>query len=179
MNVRIEGLEFEPMISRETIEGRVNYLAAQLNADYEGQSPVIVGVLNGSFLFMADVVKQLDMPCQIAFIKLASYHGGLYSTRAVTVDLDLKIDVASRHLIVMEDIVDTGQTLHFLVERLQTLNPASIAVCTLLYKAEAMEYNIPELKYIGFDIANKFVVGYGLDYKELGRNLNGIYQLVQ
>jgi len=179
MNIQIAELTFEPMISYETIEKRTIEIGSILAKKYQDKTPVFVGVLNGSFMFMADLVKQVPIPCHIAFMKLSSYHGGLATTRTITEDFNLKVDIKGRDVILVEDIVDTGNTLRYLVDKLRSLNPASITVCTLLYKPEAMEHEIPELEYVGFEIENKFVVGYGLDYKELGRNYKDIYQLVK
>lgn len=179
MNIQIDELTFEPMISYETIAKRTAEIGAILTEKYQHKTPVFVGVLNGCFMFMADLVKQVPIPCQLAFMKLSSYHGGLATTRSITEDYNLKVDIAGRDVILVEDIVDTGNTLRYLVDKLRTLNPASITVCALLYKPDAMEHDIPEMEYIGFEIENKFVVGYGLDYKELGRNYKDIYQLVK
>ncbi|OCX50262.1 hypoxanthine phosphoribosyltransferase [Mucilaginibacter sp. PPCGB 2223] len=179
MNIRIEELTFEPMISYETIAQRTIEIGNTLAEKYKGNTPVFVGVLNGSFMFMADLVKQVPIPLHVAFMKLSSYHGGLATTRTITEDFNLKVDIQGRDVILVEDIVDTGNTLRYLVDKLKSLNPASITVCALLYKPDAMEHNIPELEYVGFEIENKFVVGYGLDYKELGRNYKDIYQLVK
>jgi hypoxanthine phosphoribosyltransferase len=179
MKVKVDDLEFEKMIPFETIEERTIALGKILTEEYKDSLPVFVGVLNGSFMFMADLVKQVPIPCHIAFMKLSSYRGGLQSTRTITEDFDLKVEIAGRDVILVEDIVDTGNTLRYLVDKLTALKPKSIKVCALLYKPDAMEHDIPEMEYIGFEIENKFVVGYGLDYKELGRNLKDIYQLVK
>ncbi len=176
MKIQVADLDFEPLISYETIRERVEALAGNINADFSGKTPILIGVLNGSFLFMADLVKQLTIPCQVSFIKLASYHGATTSSREVREDFGLSVDIADRAIILIEDIVDTGNTLHYLIAQLKQQNPSSIAVCSLLLKPKALAYTIDELKYIGFEIENDFVVGYGLDYKELGRNLKGIYK---
>ncbi len=178
MKIQIEDLEFEKMIEQHAIETQIISIGAQINKEYEDRLPVVIGVLNGSFMFLADLVKHVTIPCQIAFIKLSSYHGAVNSSRKITEDLELKVDIKNRDVILIEDIVDTGNTLRYIVDKLKTMNPSSIMACSLLYKPQAMEHVIPELKHIGFEIENKFVVGYGLDYKELGRNLKDIYQLV-
>ncbi len=177
--MKIADLQFEPMIPFAEIEKRTAEIGAILTEKYKDSLPVFVGVLNGSFMFMADLVKQVPVPCHIAFMKLSSYHGGLASSRTITEDFNLKVDIEGRDVILVEDIVDTGNTLRYLVDKLRSLNPASISVCALLYKPDAMEHEIPELEHVGFEIENKFVVGYGLDYQELGRNLKDIYQLVK
>jgi hypoxanthine phosphoribosyltransferase len=179
MNIHVADLQFEPMIPFAEIEKRTAEIGAILTEKYKDSLPVFVGVLNGSFMFMADLVKQVPIPCHIAFMKLSSYHGGLATSRTITEDFNLKVDIEGRDVILVEDIVDTGNTLRYLVDKLRSLKPASISVCALLYKPDAMEHEIPELEYVGFEIENKFVVGYGLDYQELGRNLKDIYQLVK
>ncbi|WP_299288948.1 hypoxanthine phosphoribosyltransferase [uncultured Mucilaginibacter sp.] len=177
--VTIEDKTFKIMIDAETIRQRIVELGAQLNAEYQGKKPILLGILNGCFLFMADLVKQIDIPCEIAFMKVSSYHGGMESKRSVTEDYDLKMDIGNRHLIIVEDIIDTGHTMHFIVNKLKARNPASVSICTLLYKPDAMEHEIEEMEHVAFEIENKFVIGYGLDYKGFGRNLNAVYQLVQ
>jgi hypoxanthine phosphoribosyltransferase len=178
MNIKLADLEFEPLLTEEAIQTRVKEIAAKLNATYEDKTPIFVGVLNGCFMFMADLVKNITIPCEVAFTKLSSYHGSTTSTRHIQNDLDLLIDISNRHIVLVEDIVDTGNTLDYLVELLRGRNPASITVCALLLKPEAVEYSIEELKHVAFQIPNEFVVGYGLDYMELGRNLTGIYKRV-
>ncbi|MDB5029470.1 hypoxanthine phosphoribosyltransferase [Mucilaginibacter sp.] len=178
MNIKIADLEFEPLISGEAIQARTKEIAAQLNEEYADKAPIFVGVLNGCFMFMADLVKRINVPCEVAFTKLSSYHGGVTTTRRISDDFDLLVDIANRHVILVEDIVDTGHTLDYLVAKLSHRKPASITVCALLLKPDAIEYSIKELKHIAFRIPNEFVVGYGLDYMELGRNLDGIYKRV-
>jgi hypoxanthine phosphoribosyltransferase len=178
MKIPVGDLEFELLIPYAQIENRVKELAKQIEVDYAGRKPVMVGILTGSFLFIADLVKSIEMTTEVTFVKLASYFGGTSSTRQIRDDFDLTIDIKGRDLILVEDIVDTGNTMHYLIEKLKVRQPASIAVCTLLLKPEAVEVNIKELKYVGFEIKNEFVVGYGLDYREEGRNLLGIYRRV-
>jgi hypoxanthine phosphoribosyltransferase len=181
MKTKVADLEFELLINSKEIEERVKVLGAQLNSDYKdsGRTPVLVGVLNGSFLFTADLIKEIEIPVEVTFTKLASYYGGTSTTRKIRDDFDLSIDIKGRDIILVEDIVDTGNTLHYLIDKLKVREPASITVCSLLLKPKALESTIDELKYIGFEIENDFVVGYGLDYKELGRNLKGIYKKVE
>ncbi len=178
MNVKVVDLEFEPLITHETIQKRVAVIAAEINKEYEGKLPVFLGVLNGSFLFIADLMKEVTIPCEVTFTKLASYFGGTSSSRTVRNDIDLGVDIEGRHVIIVEDIIDSGNTLAYLIERLKVFKPASLKVCTLLSKTSAIEIFIQELTYVGFEIENEFVVGYGLDYKEQGRNLKDIYRLV-
>src|SRR3569833_343617 len=178
MELHLAGLTFEPFISAAEIAARVDEIARQLNADYKETVPVLIGVLNGSFLFFADLVKQLDIPCEVSFIKLASYHGGTQSTMKIRQDMDLSVDIKGRDVLVIEDIVDTGNTAYYLLEKLRLGQPASLKMCSLLIKPAALLKPVKELKYIGFEIENEFVVGYGLDYQELGRNLKDIYKKV-
>jgi hypoxanthine phosphoribosyltransferase len=178
MKTQVADLNFELLISYEAIERRVEALSAQISTDYRGRTPVLIGVLNGSFLFIADVVREIDIPIEVTFTKLASYFGGTSSTRKIRDDFDLSIAIKGRDIILVEDIVDSGNTLHYLIDKLKVREPASIAACSLLLKPKALEGTIDELKYVGFEIENEFVVGYGMDYKELGRNLKGIYKKV-
>lgn len=178
MKTRVADLEFELLINSAMIDARVKEIGAQINADYAGRTPVLVGVLNGGFLFTADLIKEIEIPVEVAFTKLASYFGGTKTTHKVRDDFDLAVDIKGRDIILVEDIVDTGNTLHYLIDKLKVREPASITACTLLLKPEALESGIPELKYIGFEVGLEFVVGYGLDYKELGRNLKGIFRKV-
>ncbi len=175
--VTVADKTFKMMISAETLSERIKVLGEQLNQDFADKKPVLIGILNGCFMFMADLVEHINVPCEIAFMKVSSYHGGMESQRIVSEDYDLKMDVSGRHLIIVEDIVDTGTTMRFIVDKLQVRNPASVNIATLLYKPDAMEHQL-DLQYAAFEIENKFVVGYGLDYKGLGRNLNEIYQVV-
>jgi hypoxanthine phosphoribosyltransferase len=176
--MKIADLTFEPLIEEETIAQRVQALGEQLNTEYDGKTPIFIGVLNGSFLFVADLVKQITVPCEVTFTKLASYYGGTSSSLKIREDIELSVNISGRHIIIVEDIVDTGNTLSYLIEKLKQSSPASIRVCSLLLKPGKLEISIEELRYVGFEIENEFVVGYGLDYQELGRNLRGIYRLI-
>ena len=178
MNIKIAGLEFEPLLSGQVINERVKTLGLQLSNDYKNLTPVFIGVLNGSFLFVADLVKQIGIPCEITFTKLSSYYGGTESSQKIRNDIEFVRDIKGRHVVVIEDIVDTGNTAHYLLEKLRVKQPASLKLCSLLLKPEALIRKIDELTYVGFEIENEFVVGYGLDYKEMGRNLKDIYKRV-
>ncbi|MGN6397882.1 MAG: hypoxanthine phosphoribosyltransferase [Mucilaginibacter sp.] len=178
MELRLAGLTFEPFIAAADIAARVDTIARKLSGDYKGTVPVLIGVLNGSFLFFADIVKQLDIPCEITFTKLASYHGGTQSTMKIREDIELNVAIQGRDVLVIEDIVDTGNTAHYLLEKLRLKQPASLKMCSLLLKPAALLKPVEELKYVGFEIGSEFVVGYGLDYQELGRNLKDIYKKV-
>ncbi|MDT3403990.1 hypoxanthine phosphoribosyltransferase [Mucilaginibacter terrae] len=176
--MKIADLTFEPLIEADAIAKRINLMSEQLNADYAEKSPIFIGVLSGSFMFISDLVKQITIPCEVTFTKLASYFGGTSSTRKIREDIDLSVDISGRHIVIVEDIVDTGNTLAYLIEKLKLHSPASIKVCSLLLKPAKLETSIEELRYVGFEIENEYVVGYGLDYKELGRNLTGIYRQI-
>jgi hypoxanthine phosphoribosyltransferase len=173
--MKVADLDFEPLVKARDIEKRVKEIAAEINNDYGDSQPVFIGVLNGCFLFIADLVKQIDIPCEVTFIKLSSYRGGTTSTREIRNDIDLTVDIKGRHVLIIEDIVDTGNTARHLINKLKAKEPASVKLCSLLLKPDALETEIMELKYIGFEIPNHFVVGYGLDYKELGRNFRDVY----
>jgi hypoxanthine phosphoribosyltransferase len=176
--MKVADLDFEPLIKADDIEKRVKEIGTQINKDYGNSHPVFVGVLNGSFLFIADLIKQIDIPCEITFTKLASYYGGTSSTRKIRDDIDFIVDIKGRDVVVIEDIVDTGNTARYLIDKLKAKEPASIKLCSLLLKPAALENKVDELKYVGFEIPNHFVVGYGLDYKEMGRNLKDIYKKI-
>ncbi len=169
---------FEIFIPKLEIETRITHLAAQINIDYLNKTPVFIGVLNGSFMFMAQLIKQVNIKCEVSFTEISSYKGGTKTTGVVQEVVGLAIEIANRDIIIVEDIVDTGKTLQFLITKLLTLKPASISVATLLIKPDALESIIPQIKYVGFEIENRFVVGYGMDYNNLGRNLNDIYQVI-
>ncbi|WP_158796373.1 hypoxanthine phosphoribosyltransferase [Pedobacter sp. L105] len=169
---------FSRFIPNDDINKRTRLIGIQLNIDYEDKCPVFIGVLNGSFLFMADLLKEVDVPCEVGFIKISSYEG-TESKAVIKEAFGLPDNLHNRHVVLVEDIVDTGFTLTYLLEKVYLQQPASIRVCTLLYKPAAIQTSIKELEYIGFEIPNNFVVGYGLDYNGLGRNLKDIYSLVQ
>ncbi|WP_207429303.1 hypoxanthine phosphoribosyltransferase [Pedobacter sp. SYSU D00535] len=176
MKIQIEDKEFDLMLEYDQIKKRTRLLGIQLNVDYEDKVPVFIGVLNGSFLFMADLIKEIDISCELAFVKVSSYHGNDTSSGIVRELIGLDIDLKNRDVIIVEDIVDTGLTLIHILDTLKKLEPASINVCSLLLKPGSLQEDIEEITYVGFEIPNEFVVGYGLDYKGLGRNLKDIYR---
>lgn len=176
MKIKVADLEFEKLIDQNAIQKRILEIAQHLNEDYTGRAPIFIGVLNGSFLFIADLIKHITLPCEVTFTKLASYYGGTATSGKIREDIDLVVDIKNRDVIIVEDIVDSGNTLNYLVEKLYLRKPASIKVCSLLLKPESMEISVEELEYVGFHIASDFVIGYGLDYKEQGRNLLDIYK---
>ncbi len=175
--IQLHQKDFEILLENEIISKRTRLLGIQLNVDYEGRCPIFIGVLNGCFLFMADLLKEVELDCEVAFISVASYQGTTSSGNIKEI-FGLPKNLAGRDVIIMEDIVDTGLTLQYILERLNAQNPSSVAVCSLLYKPAALLSPIKELTYIGFEIPNEFVVGYGLDYNGLGRNLKDIYRAI-
>ena len=173
--LKILDKEFVPYLSEQQIQEKITILAAQLNKDYAGKKPIFLSILNGSFLFTADLFKQITIEAEVSFIKLASYKG-TSSTGNVITAIGLDANVNGRDVIILEDIIDTGKTLHHYLPELASHQPASIKIAVLLNKTEALAFPV-KVDYTCFDIPNKFVVGYGLDYDGLGRNSKDIYQL--
>ena len=173
--VKLHDKEFKPYISAEALHENISKLAETLSADVKKSFPLFIVVLNGSFIFAADLVKLLKFPCEITFVKLASYHG-TSSTGQVSELIGLTENVEGRTIVVVEDIIDTGNTLEKLYDLLKDKKAKEIKIVTLLFKPEAYKKSIP-VDYVGLRIKNEFVVGYGLDYNGLGRNLKDIYIL--
>lgn len=167
--------QFIPFINRETIEKRISELAGQIGNDYEGRCPLFIIVLNGAFLFATELVKSTSLTCEITFVRLSSY-SKTESTGKVRQIIGLEDNITDRDIIIIEDIVDTGLTMSQLISQIEEFKPRSIEIATLLHKPEALLKPI-RMRYIGFEIENRFVVGYGLDYDGLGRNLNALYVL--
>ena len=174
--LKVHDKEFEPYLSSKEIDEQVNRLAAEINRDFRDKKPLFIAILNGAFMFAADLFKHIEVEAEICFIKLASYRG-VKSTGKVITAIGLDIDIFDRDVIVIEDIVDTGKTLSQFLPQLVHQHPASLKVAALLHKPAAMVHSI-KIDYLGFTIPDKFVLGYGLDYDGLGRNLGEIYQLV-
>jgi hypoxanthine phosphoribosyltransferase len=179
MNITLKDKDFETLIEYSMIEKRTRLIGIEINVEYENRIPVFLGVLNGSFMFMADLLKEIHIPCETTFVKLASYHGGTKSSGNITEELSIAMDLKNRDVIIVEDIIDSGKTLAYLLKQLKALEPASIKIASLLLKPDALEVDLGEIDYVGFEIANEFVVGYGLDYGGLGRNLIDIYRLCE
>ena len=173
--IQIGDKTFEILLENDNISKRTRLIGIQLNVDYENRCPIFIGVLNGSFLFMADLLKEIEIPCEVGFIRVSSY-AGVSSTGMVRVAFGLPEHLHNRDVIIVEDIVDTGLTLNYVLGEVQKQKPASVKVCTLLFKPAALKAPVEALEYMGFEIANEFVVGYGLDYDGLGRNLKDIYR---
>lgn len=167
---------FKPYLASATIQQAVKKVAAQINADYADRNPIFIAVLNGSFMFAADLMKEMQMPCEISFVKMKSYEG-TQSSGALKQLIGLDADIENRDVVLIEDIVDTGNTMVQLFDILRAKKVASVEIVTLLHKPAAMLHNF-EPKYVGIAIPNDFVVGYGLDYDELGRNYKDIYVVV-
>ncbi|TNE80072.1 MAG: hypoxanthine phosphoribosyltransferase [Bacteroidetes bacterium] len=165
---------FTPFISQEDIAKRVAEMGTKLSMDYTGKRPVFVAVLNGSLHFASDLTRHFEEKCEISFVKYTSYQG-MQSTGKLQQVLGLQESVFGRHVILLEDIVDSGLTLAGIFESIAALDPLSIRTATLLYKPKAMRYSVKP-DYVGFEIGNEFVVGYGMDYNGLGRNMPGLYQ---
>lgn len=174
-SIQVHDKTFVPYISASAIAEKIKTIAGEIDNDYKGKRPLFIAVLNGSFIFAADLFRQLNIEAEISFIKLASYKGTT-STGNVITAIGLEESLHHRHVILLEDIIDTGKTLHEFLPQLQHHGPASIEIAALLTKPDALKFPVHP-KYSGFEIPNKFVVGYGLDYDGLGRNIPEIYQL--
>lgn len=175
--IRVHDKQFEPFLSAEEIASRIKMLAQQLNNDYAGKKPLFVAILNGSFMFASDLFKEITIDAEICFIKLASYKGTKSTGHLITA-IGLDMDIIGREVIIIEDIVDTGKTISEFLPQIHHQQPTSVKIVALLHKPDAMVYPV-KIDYLGFSIPNKFVVGYGLDYDGLGRNIREIYRLTE
>ena len=173
--IQIKDKTFETYLTEVQIKQRIEELGAQIGADFEGEELVLLGVLNGSFVVMADLVRTIPLPLSCEFIKISSY-SGMESTGKVLEVIGIPASIEGKNVLVVEDIVDTGNSMAYLKKQLAAFQPKRIAIATLLFKKEAFMFNYP-LDYVGFEIPNKFVVGFGLDYDGEGRNYPEIYQL--
>lgn len=174
--IQVKDKNFAISIPEAEILQRVKAVAAHINEDYKGQKPIFLAVLNGSFIFAADLLREVDLPCEISFVKLASYEG-TQTTGSIRELIGLNVDITGRPVIVVEDIVDTGVTMVHMLETLKKQNPSSIDVCTLLLKPGKLQAQL-DIRYCCLEIPNDFIVGYGLDYDGFGRNTRDIYTLV-
>ncbi len=172
--ISLHNKRFAPYLPHEQLSDSIRILAARLNEDYAGKQPLFVAVLNGSFMFAADLMKRLSIPCEVAFIRVTSYEG-TGSTGKVREVLGLHEEVKGRHLVILEDIVDTGHTIRYLLDMLGSREAASVEVACLLIKPECLQHEL-NIRYAGIPIPNEFVVGYGLDYDGLGRNYPDVYK---
>lgn len=174
--VTIKDKTFETSMSEAQIKWRVKQLAQQISSELEGKNPLFLAVLNGAFIFAADLMREMTIPCEISFVKLASYQGTT-STGKIKEVMGINEDLSGRTVIILEDIVETGLTIKQMIESLGTRNPAEIKVCTLFFKPEKLNVDL-KLDYVAFEIPNDFILGYGLDYDQQGRGLKDLYTLV-
>ena len=174
--VTIKDKTFEVSMSEEQIKQRIREVAQQISHDMEGRNPLFLAVLNGAFIFAADLIREMTIPCEISFVKLASYQGTT-STGKIKEVFGINEDLTGRTVIILEDIVETGLTIKQMIESLGTRNPASVHVCTLFFKPERLQEDL-QLDYVAFSIPNDFILGYGLDYDQQGRGLKDLYTLV-
>src|SRR5438067_3483430 len=173
--IKLHDKTFDTYLSEKTIQEKINEIAEQLNKDYKDTRPLFIAILNGSFMFAADLFKHLTINAEICFIKLVSYRG-MKSSGKITTAIGLDQDIYGREVIIIEDIVDTGKTLNEFLPKLHHQQPRSLKIAALLHKPDATKFPLT-IDYLGFSIPDKFVVGYGLDYDGLGRNLKEIFQL--
>ncbi len=171
--IKLQDKVFRVMIPAEEIDCAVDRVAEQLNERYAGRTPVFLGVLSGSFLFLSDLVRKTTFNSQLAFVKISSYEG-TESTGLVKQQFGVDFDIEGRDIIIVEDIVETGHSMNYLLDHLRRKNPASISICTLFFKPDKFLYEY-KVDYVALSIGNEFIVGYGLDYNQLGRNLKDIY----
>jgi hypoxanthine phosphoribosyltransferase len=174
--VSCNGEIFKVFITKEQIEARLELLGRKIDKDFEGKKPIMIGVLNGAFIFLADLMRYVTVPCEVDFMKLSSYGDAKVSSGQVTELKHIDAKIQGRHIILVEDIVDTGLSMKYMIEQVKRHDPASVSVITLLHKKEATEHDV-QIDYVGFEIPTKFVLGYGLDYAQEGRNLAQIYAL--
>ena len=171
--IKLQDKWFKVMIPAEEIDAAVDRVAKQLDERYKGRTPIFLGVLSGSFLFLSDLVRKISFDSQLAFVKISSY-SGTESTGNVQQQLGIDFDIEGRDIIIVEDIVETGHSMNYLLDYLKAKNPASISICTLFFKPDKFLYEY-KIDYTALSIGNEFIVGYGLDYNQLGRNLKDIY----
>ncbi len=174
--IKVDDLEFEVLIDSERLQHRIRELAKEISKDYKGKTPIFVGVLNGAVLFLADLIRNLTIDCEIDFIKISSYGNERISSGQITMIKDFSADLHARDVVVVEDIVDSGRSVNYLKQRIESMKPASIKFVSLLVKRNCAVVPL-HIDYVGFEIENKFVIGYGLDLAQKKRNLNAIYQI--
>ena len=174
--VKIKDKSFKISISESEIKARVKSVAQQISKDLDGKNPLFLGVLNGSFIFAADLMREMTIPCEISFVKLASYQGTT-STGTIKEVLGINEDLSGRTVVIVEDIVESGRTMKQMIESLGTRNPASVHICTLFFKPTKLEEDLA-LDYVAFTIPDDFILGYGLDYDQQGRGLKNVYTII-
>ena len=173
--IKVQKDFFKPIFSKAIIGKRVNELANEINNKFANKNPIFIGVLNGSFIFLSDLLRRLEIDCEVDFIKVASYKGILSTGKIKNTD-EINRNLENRHLIIVEDIIDTGRTVQYLHKYFKKMNPSTITIMTLLHKPKSLKIKL-NIDYIGFEISPDFVVGYGLDYNQKFRNLDSIYHL--
>src|SRR5579862_734269 len=169
-SAEVEQAVGEVLIDEDRLQARIKELGAEITADYEGRELLLVGVLKGAVFFMADLMRSITVPCEIDFMAISSYGASTDSSGVVRILKDLDINIEGRHVVVVEDIVDSGLTLSYLMRNLESREPATLEVCALLTKPGRRQMEV-DIRYVGFEIPNKFVIGYGLDFAERYRNL--------
>ena len=175
--VKIKDKVFETSITEAEIKASVKAVADQISRDMEGKNPLLLAVLNGSFIFAADLMREMTIPCEISFVKLASYQGTT-STGKIKEVIGINEDLSGRTVVIVEDIVESGQTMKRMIESLGTRNPASVHICSLFFKPEKLQTEL-NIDYVAFRIPDDFIVGYGLDYDQQGRELRDVYTIVE
>ena len=175
--IKVKDKSFKTSITEAEIKERVKAVAQQMSKDLEGKNPIFLAVLNGAFIFAADLMREMTIPCEISFVKLASYQGTT-STGKVKEVFGINENLSGRNVVIVEDIVESGQTMRQMIESLGTRNPASVHICTLFFKPEKLQGDL-NLDYVAFTIPDDFILGYGLDYDGLGRELKDVYTIVE
>jgi len=174
--VTVNGETFRIYLTHEEIQQRIKQLGMELSREFKDKKPIFIGVLNGAYIFLADLMRYVTIPCEVDFLKLSSYGDEKVSSGQVQDLKEIDADIKGRHIILVEDIIDTGLSMKYLVDKVKRKEPASLSVITLLHKAEATQHDV-QIDYTGFKIPNHFVLGYGLDFAQEGRNLAQIYML--
>lgn len=174
--VYVNGEKFRVYLTHEEIQQRTKQLGVQISKDFKDKKPIFIGVLNGAYIFLADLMRHVSIPCEVDFMKLSSYGDEKVSSGEVHDLKEINADIKGRNIILVEDIIDTGLSMKYLIEKLKRYEPASLTVATMLHKSEATKYDV-QIDYVAFNIPNLFVLGYGLDYAQEGRNLAQIYIL--
>ena len=175
--IKIKDKSFRVSIPEAEIKARVKALAEQMSKDLEGKNPIFLAVLNGAFIFAADLMREMTIPCEISFVKLASYQGTA-STGKIQEVIGINENLSGRTVVIVEDIVESGQTMKRMIEQIGTRNPASVKICTLFFKPDKLQEDL-KLDYVAFRIPDDFIVGYGLDYDQGGRGLKHIYTIME
>ncbi len=175
--VKVLDKEFGLYIPQEKIEADIQKVADQINHDMDGMNPMFLVILNGAFMFASELFKRLTIPCEISFVKLTSY-AGTETTNVVRELIGLDHSLEGRHVVIVEDIVDTGHTMRYTIQKLHDLKAVDVRIATLFFKPKSFQYDYP-INYVGMEISNEFIVGYGLDYNQQGRNLPDIYKIIE